>query len=64
MSGWERKLIRNEWTGTHHVHDGCRGMRASEAPNVEVMVPWAEMPNTKLCGFCCPGGKLKEEEES
>ena len=56
-----RELIRNDWTGTHHVHTGCRGMRGSQAPTTVVSIPWAEMPETKLCGYCCPGNDHEKD---
>lgn len=57
----KRRLLVNEWTGTHHVHDRCRGLRSSRAPHSLVYVPWDEMNQIKQCGYCMPSPKEKKQ---
>lgn len=59
---YERKLLRNEWTGTHHVTEKCRGLRSSRAPHVTVHVPWSVMAWIKTCGYCMPNPKEKGQQ--
>lgn len=53
----EREYIRNEWMLTHHTDPTCRGLRASEAPTVNVRLSEEDLSFVKLCGYC---GRVKK----
>lgn len=58
----DRRLLVNEWTGTHHVHEKCRGLRSSRAPHSVVTIPWREMDRIKTCGYCMPDPDPKKKQ--